>query len=451
MFSEGFIVPIPMTVFEASDISSSFRHLQKGDHIGKAVVRIPKDASEILSISRAGPFSLDADASYLLTGGLGGLGRSVATWMAERGARNLIFLSRSAGKGENDSSFFAELESMGCNVLAVAGKADDMKAVETVIQHATTPIKGVLHLAMVLRDAPILDLTYEEWTSAVNPKVQGAWNLHNAFKDQHLDFFIMTSSLVTLIDQPGQGNYAAANTFLESFTQYRHGLGLPASVLGVCPVDDIGFVAENPAIRKKLKSQGLYFLPEREILDYVELAVLNSHPPKTVSGTAANNNTASWKSTGHIIMGLRSEVHLDDPNCQTSWRRDRRMGMFHNIPKDIGDNSGALNSNALKSFLTRAASDPDILEEDSSVEYLAKEIGFRIFRFMMKPEEDVETSMSLTHIGMDSLMAIELRRWWKQAFGLDISVLEIMNSGSLEGLGKVAGQRLKKKIESAEK
>lgn len=451
MFSEGSIVPIPMTVFEARDISSSFRHLQKGDHIGKAVVRIPEDASEIPSTSRAGHFSLDADASYLLTGGLGGLGRSVATWMAERGARNLIFLSRSAGKGENDSSYFAELKSMGCNVIAVPGKADDMKAVETVIQQATKPIKGIVHLAMVLRDAPVLDLTYEEWTSAVNPKVQGAWNLHNAFKDQHLDFFIMTSSLVTLIDQPGQGNYAAANTFLESFTQYRHGLGLPASVLGVCPVDDIGFVAENPAIKKKLKSQGLYFLPEREILDYMELAVLNSHPPNAASGTAANNNTASWKSTGHIIMGLRSEVHLDDPNCQTSWRRDRRMGMFHNIPKETGGDSGTLNSNALKSFLTRAAGDPDILGEESSIEYLAKEIGFRIFRFMMKPEEDVESSMSLTHIGMDSLMAIELRRWWKQAFGLDISVLEIMNSGTLEGLGKVTSQRLKKKFEGAEK
>ncbi|GIK02966.1 hypothetical protein Aspvir_007031 [Aspergillus viridinutans] len=90
----------------------------------------------------------------------------------------------------------------------------------------------------------------------VQAKVQGAWNLHNAFKNQTaLDFFIMTSSLVTLVDQPGQGNYPAANTFLESFTQYRHKQGLPASVLGICPVDDIGSVAEIPALRKKLKAQ----------------------------------------------------------------------------------------------------------------------------------------------------------------------------------------------------
>jgi NAD(P)-dependent dehydrogenase (short-subunit alcohol dehydrogenase family) len=451
MFSQGLIVPIPMTVFEAADISSSFRHLQKGDHIGKAVSRIPVRISDIPSTPQATTFSLNSDVSYLLTGGLGGLGRSIATWMVERGARSLIFLSRSAGKGEHDRSFFTELESMGCQITAIEGKANDIEAVCTVVSKATKPIKGIFHLAMVLRDAPILDLTYEDWTEAVAPKVEGAWNLHNMFKDQELEFFVMTSSLVTLIDQPGQGNYAAANTFLESFVQYRHRLGLPASVLGVCPVDDIGFVAENPIIRRKLKSQGLYFLPEREILDYMELAILNSYPSKAASKITVNDKIASWKTNGHIVMGLRSEVHLNHPDCQTSWRRDRRMGMFHNITEETSDDPSTLNSNVLRLFLGKAAMDPEILVETSSTEYLANEIGARIFRFMMKEEEDIDTSMILTQIGMDSLMAIELRRWWKQTFGLDISVLEIMNSGTLFGLGKTACDGLRKKIEGASK
>ena len=152
MYSEGHITPIrPMAVFEALEIEQSFRYLQKGEHIGKAVVIIPENASDIPSTSQARPFTLNAEAFYLLTGGLGGLGRSVATWMVESGARNLIFLSRSAGKGDADQSFFAELESMGCSVSAVIGRVEDIEAVKTAIQLASRPIKGIIHLAMVLR------------------------------------------------------------------------------------------------------------------------------------------------------------------------------------------------------------------------------------------------------------------------------------------------------------
>ena len=461
MYLEGHVHPIhPIAVFEASNIEKSFRYLQKGDHIAKAVVTIPQDASKILSTPRRKAFTLDPDASYLLTGGLGGLGKSVASWMAECGAQHLTFLSRSAGSQESDKVFFQELASMGCSVSAITGQAQNREDLDKVIAIAPHPIKGVVHLAMVLRvrhsnpgsfasrlidikDGPVLDLTYEEWTAVVAPKVDGAWNLHSAFLNQHLDFFIMTSSLVTLIDQPGQSNYAAANTFLESFCQYRHTLGLPASVLGICPIEDIGFVAENTVIRKKLKSQGLYFLPERELLDYMELAVLNSHPPADFEVSTGSVDT--WKSTGHLIMGLRSDVHLEDPNCQTSWRRDRRMGMYHNV-RDTASGVATADSNVLKTFLSRATNHPEILGENASAEYIALEIGQKVFRFMMKAEEEVDISLSLAQIGLDSLMAIELRRWWKQAFGLDISVLEIMASGTLKELGRVAADGLKKKF-----
>ena len=289
-------------------------------------------------------------------------------------------------------------------------------------------------------------MTYDEWTAVISPKVDGAWALHRAFSNHPLDFFIMTSSVVTLIDQPGQSNYAAANTFLESFCQYRIATGLPAAVLSICPVDDIGFVSQNPVVKRKLKSEGLYFLLERDLLDYVELAIsMSSAPARPL--TSPQHTISSWSSPSNIIMGLRSEVHLDDPSCQTSWRRDRRMGMYHNVRNDaIGSTNAASKSSALKSFLTAAASDPSLLDDPASATYLATQIGHKVFKIMIRPEDSLEISMSLAHIGLDSLMAIELRRWWKQVFGLDISVLEIMASGSFEGLGKVAVEGLKKKL-----
>ncbi|KAF2179540.1 KR-domain-containing protein, partial [Zopfia rhizophila CBS 207.26] len=224
------------------------------------------------------------DHSYLLTGGLGGLGRSVASWMLEKGAHNLIFLPCSAGKTDIDQQYFREIESMGCEVTAIAGKADNKSDIQQVIQKATKPIKGVFHLAMVLRNAPILGVTCEECTGAVKPKVDGAWNIHKAFQAAGiaLDFFFVTSPLVTLIDQPGQGNYAATNTFLESFMQYRHRAGLPTSVLGVYPVDDISFHC-----RKSVNLQ------ETEVARPVLLAregttrlhgAYHLKPPPTVSG-----------------------------------------------------------------------------------------------------------------------------------------------------------------------
>ena len=152
MFKCGDIRPIrPVTFFEAAEIEKSFRCLQKGDHIGKVVVRMPEDISAIAGSPRTRSLSLDPKASYLLVGGLGGLGKSIATWMVEHGARSLVFLSRSADSITQDRAMKTELESQGCSVSTVAGKVQDMNDVLRAISLATYGIKGVIHLAMVLQ------------------------------------------------------------------------------------------------------------------------------------------------------------------------------------------------------------------------------------------------------------------------------------------------------------
>ena len=141
----------PVLTYEAGEATEAFKSLQTGDHIGKVILRVPQDNSTISGVRSAGTVALDPRGSYLLAGGLGGLGRSVATWMVEHGARSLVFLSRSAGLNESDQTFFAELLSMGCVVSAVAGMTQNMKDVEKAVSSAPGPIKGVMQLAMVLR------------------------------------------------------------------------------------------------------------------------------------------------------------------------------------------------------------------------------------------------------------------------------------------------------------
>ena len=293
-------------------------------------------------------------------------------------------------------------------------------------------------------------MTHADWTAAVAPKVDGAWNLHRALMNQPIDFFLLASSLVTIVDQPGQGNYNASNTFLEAFCQYRQSQSLPASVLNICPIEGIGFVARNPQARKNLQAQGLYFLREKELLDCITSCIYKSHPP-TQEVHRDSAPWSSWDSPGQLIMGLRSDLPLQDPNNRTNWRRDRRMAIYHNISLQSASSSAQSKSSELQLFLKHAMDDPSILSQQSSSEYLALEIGRKVHGFMLKPdEEEVDISLSLGQIGLDSLMAIELRRWWKQAFGMEISVLEIMGSGTLGQLGKAAAERMGERLGNLE-
>ena len=159
LYRQGLIQPIePILTYEAAQIEEAFEFLQKGQHIGKIVVSIPEHQEGLPTAADPQQLTLRSDVSYLLVGGLGGLGKSISTWMVERGARNLIYLGRSAGVSNNDKTFFEELRSLGCSVNTVVGSVAKVEDVEKVVRTATRPVAGIIQMSMVLRVKSILSL-----------------------------------------------------------------------------------------------------------------------------------------------------------------------------------------------------------------------------------------------------------------------------------------------------
>lgn len=439
-------------VYDAPSLQNALRHMQKGQHIGKIVISM-RDAEGTVKINTtpakpAKKLQLDRSASYMLVGGLGGLGRAVSRHLVDHGAHRLVYLSRSAGTSPGDADFVRELESMGCEVLLVKGDVTSADDVSRAVQRAPN-LKGIMQCSMVLSDQAFARMRLEEWNTAVAPKVQGTWNLHNASltAGAELDFFVLFSSMSGLTGQAGQANYAGANTFLDAFVQYRNNLGLAASAIDIGAVQDVGYVSQDAALLRRMMLASAHGITEPELLQALTTAML--FPAGTRGNKPSSPDAAerAFEDRNTFVLGLGTKIPLSSPDSRAFWRKDRRMAVYHNSSKAARDDGGSNNDN-LKAFLARARSDAALLREPGAATLLAREIGRKLFSFLLKAEEDLNTSVPLSQLGMDSLVGVEMRSWWRQAFGFDITVLELLGSGNLDALGSHAAEGLLKLLDS---
>ncbi|KAF2645859.1 putative polyketide synthase [Massarina eburnea CBS 473.64] len=447
LLNEGKLSPIrPVKSFDASSPYEAFRYMQPGTHIGRIAISMRDSSSAgFKGLVRSPPktLSLKGDASYLLIGGLGGLGRAVATWMVENGARHLIFLSRSAGTTSDDEDFRAELVSMDCSVQFVQGSVTDPSDVERAVAEATAkPLKGILQLSAVFRDENFTKMTIDQWNDAALPKTKGTWNLHNATVSANidLDFFVLFSSLSGVVGQPGQANYASANTFLDSFVQFRNRKGLAASAVDIGAVEGIGYISRNQGLMEQMGESGFKAVGEKELLDALLVAM---QPAKKEDAGNFDPNT--------FVLGLDSTIPLNSPANRAVWKRDRRMAIYHNTSSSATTPTTSTDTSAtFRNFITAAKANPAKLKTAEATSLFATEIGRKLFQLLLKPEDNLNTDMSLVDLGMDSLVGIEMRSWWRGVFGFDISVLEMLGMGSLEALGKLAAEGMEKELEGKE-
>ncbi|RYP06624.1 hypothetical protein DL765_009421 [Monosporascus sp. GIB2] len=392
--SEGKIRPLrPMALFPATQISAAFAEFANPQRIGKVVVSFgpePSSPSSAIAVRREhkDAVKFKPDGTYVLIGCLGGLGRCLARFMVDRGARNLTFLGRGGADKKEAAAMIHSLRARGCTVHVVRGDVSNKEDVAKTVAAAGVPVK--------------LDLP--GWQYPIDPKVRGTWNLHECLAGQPLDFFVMLSSISAMTGAPTQSNYCAGNTFLDFFARYRDGIGLPATTVGLSMVLEVGFVSQNLAIEQGISRSGIHGITERDFLLLMEQAM----KPGRVGDWRLDPGAKNFLVSGLEPAKLAADL---DVHGFRFWHQPR-VGPLLTAIQRRGEGSGRGGAGAAKAVLDLS----DIVE--ATVEKFAK-------TFMI-PSDDVDPSKPLVAYGMDSMIGTALRNWGFSTFGVDIPLSDFM-------------------------
>jgi acyl transferase domain-containing protein/acyl carrier protein len=266
----GELKPVSHRVFPVSQVSEAFREMAQGQHVGKLVVTM--EDPELRVVPPRPGFQVRPDGTYLITGGLGGLGLEAARWLVGHGARHLLLLGRSAAP----MTALPELEALraeGARVEVMRADVADARRLAEVLEltHGDMPrLRGVLHCAGVLDDGILEQQEPARFRSVMAPKIQGAWNLHMLTRDEPLDFFVLYSSMSALLGLPGQGNYAAANAAMDALAHYRRQQGLPGLSVNWGPFSEVGLAAAHSNRGERLAYQGMASFTPRQGSELLE-------------------------------------------------------------------------------------------------------------------------------------------------------------------------------------
>ncbi|CAI7648491.1 unnamed protein product [Penicillium glandicola] len=419
LVGENKLSPVhPLTSYSASDVSEAFRHLQTDSHVGKAVLSIGSDIM-VPTLQRSLTPTLSPDASYLLVGGVGGIGCSIARWMADQGAKNIIILSRSAGRSEQAAALANDLSQVGCQVKAVScnvsSGSDLADSLRQCQEDGLPPIRGVIQGAMVLKDTLLELMTLADYQTAIDPKVHGTWNLHTQFAQKDsLDFFVMLSSAVAVAGNASQANYAAGGSYQDALAHWRVSQGLPGVSIDLGAVKSIG-VAANSGVLGHLARVGFSPINEEQVLSILGTTILHPYDPQVVVGLDSRPGS-HWDAKGESQLG-----------------RDMRFAALKPETDSVGTNPTG-SPNSLASKLAAAKS----LEQ--TVDLIGAAIAEKISEIFMIPLDEIDLANKPAHYGIDSLVAVELRNMLVQQAAAEVSIFDILQSVSLAELSAIAAK-----------
>ncbi|KAI0201376.1 polyketide synthase [Astrocystis sublimbata] len=420
-----------------SQVQDAFRCMQSRQVIGRVVLE-PRDNDIVSIVPRSDTASrLNHDFTYVIVGGLGGLGQAIARWVVERGARHLILLSRSGPTNPTAKAFLDEMTPACENVATPVCDVTDKQALEICIAECLTympKIKGCIQASMVLKDNRFLDMSLDEWNSAIRPKVDASWNLHQVLGNE-LDFFVLLSSTMGIVGNKEQSNYAAGNTFMDSLARYRVSQGLPGVSLNLPAIEDVGFVADKPELLESMRADGNGSMPVKELL-----AVLDYHCGFSIGSIGGDTHLRHIeKEEAQVILrpGIPHEIAALGV-AQPPWMRDP---LFTQLGQLEGSVASASSGVAVKkearyaSLITAATSMHEV--EAIVLDALLQKLS----RVLSISTDDLELDKPLHAYGVDSLVAVDVRSWLLKDLGSEISVFDMNSQASIRRLAKMATEK----------
>ncbi|MEH2032453.1 MAG: SDR family NAD(P)-dependent oxidoreductase [Nostoc sp.] len=421
-FASGYFQPSPLTVFPIQQTVQAFRYMQQAKHIGKIVVTQEDESarelqkinypnfwtqqacsSPLLPAPCSPALSFSGDGTYLITGGLGGLGLLVAQWLVDKGGKHLVLVSRRPANEAAQKQINA-IAQAGVEVTVIQADVADYEAMSRVFSHirqSLPTLRGIIHSAGMLDDATLQHQSWEKFSRVMAPKVQGAWNLHQLTLTDAIDFFILFSSVSSLLGVPGQANHAAANAFLDGFAHYRRSLGLPAQSLHLGTVSQIGEAAEQGA---DVRGQQLGIKPIQPQQVLLALEQLLKQPEAAEVGLVA----IDWSNKQGLSHWLNYRFLAD-------WQ------------EKTDSSSVKIESEFLQQWRTALPSDRRRLLLNHVQQQVAHVLG-------MASAKTINERSGFFDLGMDSLTAVELRNRLQGSLGYSLPATAIMDYPTIETL-----------------
>lgn len=426
-FRKGTFSPLPHRVFASGEVKDAFRLMQQSGHIGKIVVEPPP--LEAVSAAARPVFRADPNGTHLIVGGLGGFGMATAEWLVERGARHLVLVGRSGAATQEACNGVAHLERLGATVHAAACDASDAAALGrllTTITKDMPPLKGVMHAAMVLDDTLIENLDAERVSKVLRPKVEAASNLDRLTRGAELDYFILFSSATTVVGNPGQANYVAANAYLESLARRRRSAGLPALAVAWGALEDVGFLAREAEVREKLaRKLGQAGITAREGLEALARILAEGDGSRRATAMLAVS-PIDWGSARRELRLLGSPVYAQ---------------IVANTTAGGGAETGE------RVDLAAVVKGRDARQAREAVaDILVGEVA----RILKLPSKEIGSQRPLAELGMDSLMGLELRMSVERRFGIELPLVAIGDTTTLTTIATAIVSRVQDPDSGAE-